>query len=143
MYTQHFEGLDRSPRLDTPGRTSERARAMTFDPHSHRHAPGITKSAICVQRFDDSLNSAIHTTYHSWLHSSSMHELRDPPLKVICTHFVCTQQQQHSYTVRREIKKVKRPGNGTSRDNFRKESDLRTPSTHPFKNGSHPPPFDL
>lgn len=51
--------------------------------HSDRHAPGITKSAICVRRFDDSLNSAIHTTYRSWLRSSSMHEPRDPPLKVI------------------------------------------------------------
>ena len=41
------------------------------------------RSAICVQRFDDSLNSAIHTTYRTWLRSSSMHEPRDPPLKVL------------------------------------------------------------
>ena len=40
-------------------------------------------SAICVQRFDDSLNSAIHITYRSSLRSSSMHEPRDPPLKVV------------------------------------------------------------
>ena len=106
-----------------PSRTSER------DQHSDRHAPGIIKSTNCVQWFDDSLNSAIHATYHSWLCSSSMHKPRDPPLKVICTHFVRT-QQEHSYTVRREVKKVKRPGNGTSRDNFQKESDLHTPSTH-------------
>lgn len=45
--------------------------------------PGEPESAICVQRFDDSLNSAIHTTYRSWLRSSSMHEPRDPPLKVV------------------------------------------------------------
>ena len=66
----------------------EHARARSFVllyQHSDRHAPGITKSAICVQRFDDSLNSAIHTTYRSWLRSSSMHEPRDPPLKVINT----------------------------------------------------------
>ena len=44
---------------------------------------GEPKSAICVQRFDDSLNSAIHTTYRTWLRSSSMHEPRDPPLKVV------------------------------------------------------------
>ena len=50
---------------------------------SDRHAPGITKSAICIQKFDYSLNSAIHTTYRSWLRSSSMHEPRDPPLKVV------------------------------------------------------------
>lgn len=48
---------------------------------------GEPKSAICVQRFDDSLNSAIHTTYRSWLRSSSMREPRDPPSKVV-SHFV-------------------------------------------------------
>ncbi|MEL7309848.1 MAG: hypothetical protein AAGK05_19770, partial [Pseudomonadota bacterium] len=32
---------------------------------------------------DDSLNSAIHTTYRNWLRSSSMHEPRDPPLEVV------------------------------------------------------------
>eukprot|EP01136_Pigoraptor_vietnamica_P002239 Opistho-1_new@29932 len=41
------------------------------------------ESAICVQRFDDSLSSAIHITYRSSLRSSSMHEPRDPPLKVV------------------------------------------------------------
>ena len=45
--------------------------------------PGYPESAICVQRFDDSLNSAIHITYRNWLRSSSMHEPRDPPLKVV------------------------------------------------------------
>ena len=44
---------------------------------------GMPKSAICVQRFDDSLNSAIHITYRSLLRSSSMHEPRDPPLRVV------------------------------------------------------------
>ena len=45
--------------------------------------PGYPESAICVQRFDDSLNSAIHTTYRNWLRASSMHEARDPPLEVV------------------------------------------------------------
>ena len=45
--------------------------------------PGEPRSAICVQRFDDSLSSAIHITYRSWLRSSSMHEPRDPPLEVV------------------------------------------------------------
>ena len=45
--------------------------------------PGYPESAICVQRFDDSLNSAINTTYRNWLRSSSMHEPRDPPLEVV------------------------------------------------------------
>ena len=50
-----------------------------------REAYSVPKhtSAICVQSFDDSLNSAIHITYRSWLRSSSMHEPRDPPLKVV------------------------------------------------------------
>jgi hypothetical protein len=45
--------------------------------------PGIPGSARCVQRFDDSLNSAIHITYRISLRSSSMREPRDPLLKVI------------------------------------------------------------
>jgi len=44
---------------------------------------GIPRSAIRVRRFDDSLNSAIHITYRILLRSSSMHEPRDPPLKVV------------------------------------------------------------
>jgi hypothetical protein len=38
---------------------------------------------MCVQRFDDSLNSAIHITYRISLRSSSMPEPRDPLLKVL------------------------------------------------------------
>jgi DNA gyrase inhibitor GyrI len=45
--------------------------------------PGIPGGAMCVQRFDDSLNSAIHTTYRISLRSSSMREPRDPLLKVL------------------------------------------------------------
>ncbi len=44
---------------------------------------GMPKGAMCVQRFDDSLNSAIHTTYRISLRSSSMPEPRDPLLKVL------------------------------------------------------------
>ena len=41
--------------------------------------------AICVQRFDDSLNPAIHTTYRISLRSSSYSEPRDPSLSdVVC-----------------------------------------------------------
>jgi hypothetical protein len=46
-------------------------------------ATGIPVAAMCVQRFDDSLNSAIHTTYRISLRSSSMPEPRDPLLKVV------------------------------------------------------------
>jgi hypothetical protein len=45
--------------------------------------PGIPRGAMCVQRFDDSLNSAIHITYRISLRSSSMLEPRDPLLKVL------------------------------------------------------------
>lgn len=44
---------------------------------------------MCVQRFDDSLNSAIHTTYRISLRSSSMREPRDPLLKVFMFFFFC------------------------------------------------------
>ena len=45
--------------------------------------PRIPGGAMCVQRFDDSLNSAIHITYRISLRSSSMPEPRDPLLKVL------------------------------------------------------------
>ena len=51
--------------------------ARTGMPH------GIPRGAMCVQRFDDSLNSAIHTTFRISLRSSSMPEPRDPLLKVV------------------------------------------------------------
>lgn len=44
---------------------------------------GIPWSARCVQRFDDSRNSAIHITYRVSLRSSSMGEPRDPLSKVV------------------------------------------------------------
>ena len=43
---------------------------------------------MCVQRFDDSLNSAIHITYRISLRSSSMPEPRDPLLKVLTIVFL-------------------------------------------------------
>ena len=60
---------------------------------------------MCVQRFDDSLNSAIHITYRNSLRSSSMREPRDPLLKVvflfIMTHSktkdVCIRHRQGKY----------------------------------------------
>ena len=45
--------------------------------------PGIPGGAMCVQRFDDSRNSAIRITYRISLRSSSMPEPRDPLLKVL------------------------------------------------------------
>ena len=54
--------------------------------------PGIPEGAMCVQRLDDSLNSAIHITYRISLRSSSMPEPRDPLLKVLI-HFSCFTQK--------------------------------------------------
>jgi hypothetical protein len=38
---------------------------------------------MCVQNFNDSLSCAIRITYRSSQRSSSIHEPRDPPLKVV------------------------------------------------------------
>jgi hypothetical protein len=54
---------------------------------------GVPAGAMCVQRFDDSLNSAIHITYRISLRSSSMPEPRDPLLKVL---IVCFQAQRYT-----------------------------------------------
>ena len=60
--------------------------------------PGIVRcwkhpTAICVQRFDDSLNPAIHITYRVSRRSSSLREPRDPSLK---GKFVCCLMVQPS-----------------------------------------------
>ena len=44
-------------------------------------------AAICVQRFDDSLNPAIHITYRVSRRSSSLREPRDPSLKGVLVKF--------------------------------------------------------
>ena len=46
------------------------------------------EGAICVQRFDDSRNSAIHTTYRISLRSSSLQEPRYPLLRVFLVRFL-------------------------------------------------------
>jgi hypothetical protein len=59
---------------------------------------GIPRSARCVQRFDDSLNSAIHITYRISLRSSSMREPRDPLLKVVLSFIGTEAHEIHSAT---------------------------------------------
>src|SRR3984893_3024438 len=73
--------------------------------------PGIPEGAMCVQRFDDSLNSAIHITYRNSLRSSSMREPRDPLLKVVS--FFC--KNQHNYSTLKRFYKS-RQGNFHSLD---------------------------
>ena len=99
----------------TPRRLHFEGRGRTATPQGPREAvyvvsdtqtdmlPREPESAICVQRFDDSLNSAIHTTYRSWLRSSSMHEPRDPPLKVVSLFVLLL-----SLSLSRLEKKIKR-----------------------------------
>ena len=53
---------------------------------ANESGPGVLQArklgaAICVQRFDDSLNPAIHITYRVSRRSSSLREPRDPSLK--------------------------------------------------------------
>ena len=55
----------------------------------------ILAGAMCVQRFDDSLNSAIRITYRISLRSSSMPEPRDPLLKVLIYLFVLHSEISH------------------------------------------------
>ena len=68
---------------------------------------GIPESAMCVQRFDDSLNSAIHITYRISLRSSSMREPRDPLLKVVYNFYYRYKDLiQHSKHVLEVVKKM-------------------------------------
>lgn len=55
----------------------------------------ILAGAMCVQRFDDSLNSAIHITYRISLRSSSMPEPRDPLLKVLIYLFIIHSEEKN------------------------------------------------
>ena len=50
---------------------------------SDRRARGLPASAMCIQRFDDSLSPAIHTRYRISLRSSSLREPRYPLLRVV------------------------------------------------------------
>ena len=54
--------------------------------------PGIPGSAMCVQGFDDSLNSAIHTTYRISLRPSSLRLPRHPWFAIVKVVFWLRQQ---------------------------------------------------
>ena len=51
---------------------------------------GYPETAICVQRFDDSLSSAIRITYRISLRSSSLWEPRYPSLTVVLSFVLLT-----------------------------------------------------
>src|SRR5689334_8127566 len=67
--------------------------------------------AMCVQRFDDSLNSAIHITYRISLRSSSMPEPRDPLLKVLI-YFLRLPLRENTETNTRVCGLRRAPGSG-------------------------------
>lgn len=60
-----------------------------------------TRSAICVQRFDDSLSSAIRITYRISLRSSSLQEPRYPLLKVL--HWLSFNPSQTAFEGRAKL----------------------------------------
>ena len=67
------------PLLDT------NVKGVRFKSMTLKEACSVPKhtSAMCVQSFDDSLNSAIHTTYRISLRSSSLREPRYPLSRVL------------------------------------------------------------
>lgn len=92
----HFKGRPwTGRRLNAPPRRSERRRRRHKTKRTLRQTcPRLrTEGAICVQRLDDSRNSAIHTTYRSLLRSSSTHEPRGPPLEVVSNFFTLSPRQ--------------------------------------------------
>ena len=112
---------------------------------------GGARSAICVQRLDDSLNSAIHTRYRSLLRSSSMHEPRGPPLEVVqISHRVVSEQTtgtRRKTDTAQDKKKRRSPPAGRERGRGRRASSTRprlsasTPSAaRPAGTPRSPPP---
>ena len=60
--------------------------------------PGVPGSAICVQKFDDSLYSAIRITYRISLRSSSLREPRHPSLKVVMSFLGLKSKNSTAFT---------------------------------------------
>ena len=77
----------RRPRSGTCARRAPRRVEAPLEETCSQAEPG---SASCVQRFDDSLNSAIRTTYRISLRSSSLREPRYPSTRVVCLQFLRT-----------------------------------------------------
>ena len=81
--------------------------AVRFKSMTLKEAYSVPKhtSAICVQSFDDSLNSAIHITYRISLRSSSLREPRYPLLRVLdrfdFASYTCTYDESYSTQTQR------------------------------------------
>jgi hypothetical protein len=82
------EPCARTPNLQ-PIPQTQCMRAVRCKSMTLKEACSVPKhtSAMCVQSFDDSLNSAIHTTYRISLRSSSLREPRYPLSKVLVDYW--------------------------------------------------------
>ena len=82
-----LRGADRKSQQASKSKPAEPQGSVGWEFHDTQTGMllGIPGSARCVQRFDDSLNSAIRITYRISLRSSSIREPRDPLLKVVFT----------------------------------------------------------
>ena len=70
-------------------------------------ATGFPEAAICVQKLDDSLRSAIRITYRISLRSSSLREPRYPLLTVVrCFVFVLAPERTKTWTLVNVVKGV-------------------------------------
>ena len=106
---------------------------------------GIPRGARCVQRFDDSLNSAIHITYRISLRSSSMREPRDPLLKVVYSFYRCKdpfKNMTFCYLLECVIKirhrSIGHPEQGMSTSNKpQKRSSFKASYSHPLNPSSY------
>jgi hypothetical protein len=83
-------------------------------------------SATCVQRFDDSLNSAIRMTYRNSLRSSSLWEPRYPLLRVVRITYP-DMSETHSVLLPASIKKHKRTRIRSTDCQIRSTAQDRTP----------------
>ena len=105
---------------------------------AERASAEVREGAMCVQRLDDSLNSAIRTTYRSSLRSSSKHEPRGPPLEVVfCFHnsspqFFSNSKLKQKRQCATRLSSSAKPPRRTRRQPLRREkhatSSLRQPT---------------
>ena len=75
---------------------------------NHAYPLRVT-GAMCVQRFDDSLNPAIHTTYRISLRSSSLREPRYPSAGVVCWLLTEDTRHRRAHSKRRRAPTRERP----------------------------------
>jgi hypothetical protein len=80
--TSRHDQIRASSRTATTAATRNEARGGDDDAEADMPLAEAA-GAMCVQRFDGSRNSAIHTTYRSSLRSSSIREPRYPLLRVV------------------------------------------------------------